>query len=319
LRYYQRKSFAEMSAVLEIDEAAARKRTSRAVEKLRSLLESKGISTTSTLLVAGLWAYTIQTAPASTAAGIAAVVATPAAASATVLTLTQGALRIMKWSNFKIGSIAAMLTLAAIGISFAVAQAGGGNNQQAAGKPAAVKPATAAAATGPATKAAAPLSPKGVVEAAYVAALNGDEDGMIKCFTGVTPEHEKTLRMVVRTMAAVEELRKSVASEFGENIAKQFAALGSGVGPADVTNAPETINGDRAIVDMGRAGPGPIPFEKVGDTWKVSVAVLQTMNVDGLAQWERKAPAIRKLAADIKAGKFQSPAELQKAMEGLLR
>jgi len=317
LRYYQQKSFAEISTTLDIDEAAARKRTSRAVEKLRTLLQNKGVTTTSALLVAGLSTYTTQPAPASTAAGIAAVVATPAAASATVLTLTQGALNIMKWSNLKIGSIAAILTLAAIGISLAVAQVSGGNNQQAAANPA--KPATAPAAKPPVTKPAAPLTPKGVVEAAYIAALTGDEETMIKSFANPTADQEQTLRKVVRTMSAVEELRKAVASEFGENIAKQFGALGSGVSATDITNAPETINGAQAIVDLGQAGPGPLPLVKTGDTWKVSPTALQTMNVDGLNQWERKAPAIRKLAADIKAGKFQSPAELQKAMGGLMR
>lgn len=51
----------------------------------------------------------------------------------------------------------------------------------------------------------------------------------------------------------------------------------------------------------------------------MSAQRLQKMNVVGVAEWERRVLALRKLAADVKGGKFQTPAELQSALQGLLR
>lgn len=325
LRYYQRKSFAEIGQALAIGEPAARKRISRAIEKMRAMLSGRGMAFAAGTLAAGMLSYTSQAAPASTAASVAAVTATPGLASPTVLSLSRGALKMMPWTNAKIAACAGLLVLAAIGLSIAVAQvaAPGKGNAPAAppdAKPTAAKPNTAAA-PAPATKPAPaqPLTPKGVVVAAYKAGLAGDEDGMLKCFTGLTPQQEVTLKQAVHVLSAVDELQKAITAEFGEKTGKQFAGMGLGVDPGDVLNAPERITGDTAIVDLGRSGPGELPLLQVGDAWKISADSLRTLNTQSLAQWERKAPVLRKLAADITAGKYATLNDLQQAMVALMR
>ena len=121
-------------------------------------------------------------------------------------------------------------------------------------------------------------------------------------------------------LSAVEALRKAVVGEFGEAAGKQFGALGSGVNPDDVLQAPEEIMAaDRAEVDMGRSGPGKVPLVRVGGEWRISADVLRTLNAESLAQWDQRAGAIRVLAEDVAAGKYATLAELQKAMGAFVR
>jgi RNA polymerase sigma factor (sigma-70 family) len=325
LRYYERKSFAEIGAALAIGEPAARKRISRAIERMRALLGGRGMAFAAGALAAGMSSYMSQAAPASTAAAVAAVTATPGLASPMVLSLSRGAVQMISWTNAKIGAGAGLLVLAAIGLSIGVAQVTG-SGKPGAGDKAGAKPTAAAAAapasapaTKPAAAAAEPLTPKGVVVAAYKAGLAGDEAGMLKCFTGLTAQQEATLKQAVHVLSAVDALQKAVTAEFGAATGKQFAALGSGVDPNDVLNAPESIDGNRAIVNMGRSGPGDVPLEQVGNSWRISAEVLRTLNEASLAEWDKKTPAINKLATDIAAGKYATLQDLQQAMGALMR
>jgi RNA polymerase sigma factor (sigma-70 family) len=71
LRFFERRPLAEVGRALGITEEAARKRVSRAVDKLRELYERRGIATTSAGLAAALLAHTSAAAPAALATTIA--------------------------------------------------------------------------------------------------------------------------------------------------------------------------------------------------------------------------------------------------------
>jgi hypothetical protein len=75
LRFFEQRSLQEVGAALGINEDAARKRVSRALEKLRAILSRRGATVTVTALAASITAGAVQSAPAGLA-----------------LTLTQGAL-----------------------------------------------------------------------------------------------------------------------------------------------------------------------------------------------------------------------------------
>jgi RNA polymerase sigma factor (sigma-70 family) len=323
LRYYERKSFAEVGAALAVGEAAARKRVSRAVEKLRGLVGGKGVACTAAALAAGLTNHTTHAAPASTAAAVAATVAAPADASPAVAALAKGALNMLAWSRIRVVAGAGLMTVAAVGLSVGLAQVAGPAKREAAKRPAtaatspAAKPAAGAAASPPAAPAAG--TPKAVIVAAYVAGLAGDEVGLLDAFGPLTAEQEATLRQVVRVLAAANDLQEAVAAQYGEQAAAHLNALGSGVKAADVFAAPETVTGDRAVVDLGPSGPGQVPLERVGGAWKVSPRVLATVNAAAVAQWDRKVPAIRALAKDVAAGKYPTPADLRQAVGPLMR
>jgi RNA polymerase sigma factor (sigma-70 family) len=71
LRFYQKRSHAEAGRSLQVSEDAARMKVNRALEKLRTMLLRKGITTTTAALAVTLPAYTVSAAPAPLAATIA--------------------------------------------------------------------------------------------------------------------------------------------------------------------------------------------------------------------------------------------------------
>ena len=70
-RFYQKRSHAEVGRSLQVSEDAARMKVKRALEKLRTLLLRKGITTTTAALAVTLPAYTVSASPAPLAATIA--------------------------------------------------------------------------------------------------------------------------------------------------------------------------------------------------------------------------------------------------------
>ena len=96
LRYFQNKSAQEIAAVLNIGEAAAKKRLTRAVEKLRRDFFKRGINVSTAALSGAVMTHSVQVAPAMLAKTATAVaLAKGATASISTLTLIKGALKIM--------------------------------------------------------------------------------------------------------------------------------------------------------------------------------------------------------------------------------
>jgi len=87
LRFYENKTGAEAAASLGIREAAAHKRTARALEKLRSFFAKQGVDSTAAAIAENISAHSIQVAPVALAKTVTAVaIAKGAAASAPTLT-----------------------------------------------------------------------------------------------------------------------------------------------------------------------------------------------------------------------------------------
>ncbi len=117
LRYYQRKSFAEVGAAIGATEDAARKRVARAVEKLRGTLASRGVAIPEAGLAAILWEHSGGQLPASLTGLTSAVVAEQARIS--VLQLVKGAVASLAWQQARIAILwaAAIVTSGALGVS----------------------------------------------------------------------------------------------------------------------------------------------------------------------------------------------------------
>ena len=82
LRFFENKSLAEVGATLGTNEDAARKRITRAVEKLRGWFSKRGVTLTATLIAGAVSANSIQAAPAALAKTVtAAAIAKGAAAT----------------------------------------------------------------------------------------------------------------------------------------------------------------------------------------------------------------------------------------------
>jgi uncharacterized protein (TIGR03435 family) len=102
LRYFQNKSAKEIAAALNIGEAAAKKRLTRAVEALRLDFFKRGFNVSTAALSGAVMTHSVQVAPAALANTVTAVaLAKGATASTSTLTLIKGALKIMAWTKAK--------------------------------------------------------------------------------------------------------------------------------------------------------------------------------------------------------------------------
>ena len=81
LRFFEKRSFAEVGAALRVSEEAARKRVDRSLDKLRALLELRGVTSTTAALGVALIAVGTATVPATLTAKVAAHAIGQAAAS----------------------------------------------------------------------------------------------------------------------------------------------------------------------------------------------------------------------------------------------
>jgi uncharacterized protein (TIGR03435 family) len=115
LRYFQNKSLNEIGEALGASEEAAKKRVNRALDKLRKLFSTHGVNSTTAIIAGAISANSVQIAPIGLAKAVSAIaLAEGATASASTLTLIQGALKHMAWTKAKTAmAVGAGLLLAA--------------------------------------------------------------------------------------------------------------------------------------------------------------------------------------------------------------
>ncbi len=126
LRFMEGKDLKEVGVALGASEEAAKKRVSRAVEKLRRFFAKRGVVLSGTALTAAITVHSAQAAPAGLAAASTAIaVLKGATASGSIQALIQGTLKIMAWAKMKvaIGIGAALLLAIGGGIALREAQA----------------------------------------------------------------------------------------------------------------------------------------------------------------------------------------------------
>lgn len=113
VRYFEGKSFAAVAQTLGSSEGAARKRVQRALENLRQLLASRGVSMAPGTLATGLQTTGLQAAPAGLTAAVSSAALQQAAGAATLTLLTQTTLKVMTLTKIKIlGTAAIALAMA---------------------------------------------------------------------------------------------------------------------------------------------------------------------------------------------------------------
>ena len=121
LRFFDGKSIREVGAALGANEDAAKKRVSRALEKLRTFFARRGVSSTTAIIAGAISANSVQAAPVALAKSVTAVaIAKGAAASGSTLTLIKGALKIMAWTKAKTAIVAGAAIILAAGTTTVV-------------------------------------------------------------------------------------------------------------------------------------------------------------------------------------------------------
>ncbi len=121
LRFFENRSFAEVGAQLGAGEDTARKRVSRALEKMRRSFLKRGIASTTAIISAALSAHSASAAPAALAGMITATAAKGAIASSQTLSLIKGALKLMAWTKAKTAVVVGACVLLAAGTAVVVA------------------------------------------------------------------------------------------------------------------------------------------------------------------------------------------------------
>jgi hypothetical protein len=121
LHFFEGKTFTEVGAALRTSEDGARKRTGRALEKLRHYLSKHGVVSTTAIIAGVLCANPAQAVPATLAKSIGALAAAKGAtAGGATSTLITGALKAMAWSKVKTAILAGAGILLAAGTAVVV-------------------------------------------------------------------------------------------------------------------------------------------------------------------------------------------------------
>jgi RNA polymerase sigma factor (sigma-70 family) len=123
LRFFENKSLAEVGSFLGTGEDTARKRVSRALEKLHRFFLKRGVASTTAIIAATLAANSAQAAPTALAKTVAtAAIAKGTAAGGSTLVLVKGALKLMAWAKTKSAAAVAAAIILATGTTTAVVE-----------------------------------------------------------------------------------------------------------------------------------------------------------------------------------------------------
>ena len=115
LRYFENKTAQEIAATLKVNEAAAHKRVTRGLEKLRKYFVKRGVMLTATVIAGAVAANSVQAAPVGLAVTVTTAAAKGAVIGGSTLTLVKGALKLMAWTKIKTAIIVGVGILLATG------------------------------------------------------------------------------------------------------------------------------------------------------------------------------------------------------------
>jgi len=130
LRFFENKTSAEVGAALHLSEAAAHKRVSRSLDKLRKFFSKRGLMFTTGIIAGAVAANSVQAAPAGLAAGTVTTVGKGTAISTTLTILVKGTMRTMKWMQLKLAAgvgTALLLVAGAATVAVSETHLGGGD------------------------------------------------------------------------------------------------------------------------------------------------------------------------------------------------
>ena len=124
LRFYEKMPLRKVGERLGVSEEAAKKRVSRALERMRTFLGGRGVKLNAGVLAAIVAEKTVQAAPAAMAAIVVKISVRAAAASASAMLpqLARETLRAWRWAKLK---LAAGLAVPSLALILVVANAGG--------------------------------------------------------------------------------------------------------------------------------------------------------------------------------------------------
>ena len=101
LRYFEGRSFGEVARAMDISEDAAKKRVSRALDRLRVFFQRAGIPLSTGSIAGAVAAHPVQAVPAGLVASVTAAAVKGFAVKASTTEIIENTLKIMAWTQLK--------------------------------------------------------------------------------------------------------------------------------------------------------------------------------------------------------------------------
>jgi uncharacterized protein (TIGR03435 family) len=115
LRFLEGKNMRDVGTALGTSEDGAKKRVSRALDKLRKFFSKRGVALSATIIAGAVSANSVQAAPVGLTVTVTAAVAKGSALTTSTLTLIKGTLKLMAWAKAKSAIIVAAAVLLTAG------------------------------------------------------------------------------------------------------------------------------------------------------------------------------------------------------------
>ncbi len=242
LRFYENKSGAEAAALIGIREAAAHKRTARALEKLRKFFTKRGVNLNTASIAGAISTHSVQAAPVALAKSITAVaIMKGVTAGGSTLPLIKGALKLMAWTKVKTAMVIGVAVVLAAGTTALAVKHQHRTNE--------LVPQNAWAFKGFAT-------PEATFQSALWAMRNGD----IKTVTAsYTPEFGNQF------------METAGKGKSDNELVTLFTQIASMIGDFQVVSS-EVISSDGVILHFrsSRMGNASVPLTKIQGEWKIN-------------------------------------------------
>jgi RNA polymerase sigma factor (sigma-70 family) len=241
LRYFEGRSFGDVGRAMDISEDAAKKRTSRALERLRSFFQRAGLSLSTDSIAGAVAAHSVQAVPAGLVASVTATAFKGFSAKASTTALIENTLKIMAWTQLKTAAVVAAVVLIT-GSAFIAIH-----------RPKAAEPASPFAFAGYAT-------PEASIRSMLWAASTGDIEKFLAAFT---PEESAKFRGTVLAGKSADRI-----SQDGKALAR--AMVGYKIVGKDVVSDDEIhveISAPPAEAGL-KSGKATVILRRVAGEWK---------------------------------------------------
>jgi RNA polymerase sigma factor (sigma-70 family) len=122
LRFFQDRTFKDISSVMGTTEAGAKMRVHRALEKLRAVFAKRGLRFSGVAIAGAISAHSIQAAPAGLATSVTAAALKGTTVTTSTLTLIKTTLKFMAWTKLKTAVVVSAIGLLAVGTATVTVQ-----------------------------------------------------------------------------------------------------------------------------------------------------------------------------------------------------
>jgi RNA polymerase sigma factor (sigma-70 family) len=248
LRFFEGRSFKDVSAALGTSEAGAKMRVTRALEKLRQIFTKRGLTLSAAVIAGAVSANSVQAAPIGLATSVTVAAVKGTAVTTSTFNLIKATLKIMTWTKIKTAAVVGALAIVAAGTAtIAIHRTNLPANAF-----------VAKAAPSP-FKFAGYATPENAVQSMIWATSIGDLE---KLGAGVTPEEMERVNNQMSGKSA-EEIRQS-------GIAWANALIGYKITQKDIISDDEVHLHIHATPspDALHNGKGVLLMRKIGNEWK---------------------------------------------------